>query len=94
MILGEMNWPDIRDMDKERVVAVYPIASFEHHGHHLPLLTDTIQLDAMVEGMNDRARERRTGRIRCLSPCLWRKQLLARCNIAGATRTVWRRVVG
>ena len=48
-------------MDKERVVAVYPIASFEHHGHHLPLLTDTIQLDAMVEGMNDRARERRTG---------------------------------
>lgn len=22
MILGEMNWPDIRDMDKERLVAV------------------------------------------------------------------------
>ena len=58
MKLGEMNWPDIRDMDKERVVAVYPIASFEQHGHHLPLLTDTMQLDAMVEGMNDRAGDR------------------------------------
>lgn len=58
MKLGEMNWPDIRDMDKERYVAVYPIASFEQHGHHLPLLTDTIQLNAMVEGMEQNVGDR------------------------------------
>jgi creatinine amidohydrolase/Fe(II)-dependent formamide hydrolase-like protein len=58
MKLGEMNWPDIRDLDKERLVAVYPIASFEQHGLHLPLLTDTIQLDAMVEDMDAKIGDR------------------------------------
>ena len=66
MKLGEMNWPDIRDLDKERLVAVYPIASFEQHGLHLPLLTDTIQLDAMVESMDGKIGDR----IVCL-PTQW-----------------------
>jgi creatinine amidohydrolase len=39
-------------------VAVYPIASFEQHGHHLPLLTDTLQCDAIVGGMEDRVGDR------------------------------------
>ena len=67
MKLGEMNWPDIRDLDKERLVAVYPIASFEQHGHHLPMLTDTIQLDAMVERMNDRNAERMMENLKMIS---------------------------
>ncbi len=66
MKLGEMNWPDIRDLDKERLVAVYPIASFEQHGLHLPMLTDTIQLDAMVDAMDLKIGDR----IACL-PTQW-----------------------
>lgn len=66
MKLGEMNWPDVRNLNKERVVAVYPIASFEQHGLHLPLLTDTIQLDAMVDGMDAKIRDH----IACL-PTQW-----------------------
>ena len=66
MKLGEMNWPDIRDLDKGRLVAVYPIASFEQHGLHLPMLTDTIQLDAMVDAMDAKIGDR----IVCL-PTQW-----------------------
>ena len=45
MKLGEMNWPAIRELDKGRVIAVFlMIASFEQHGMHLPLLTDTIEI--------------------------------------------------
>ena len=39
MKLGEMNWPTISELDKGSVVAVFPIAPFEQHGLHLPLLT-------------------------------------------------------
>ena len=49
MKLGEMSWPAIRELDKSRVVAVFPIASFEQHGLHLPLLTDTIETSGIVD---------------------------------------------
>ena len=49
MKLGEMNWPAIDELDKGSVVAVFPIASFEQHGWHLPLLTDTIETTDIVE---------------------------------------------
>lgn len=58
MKLGEMNWPAIADLDKTRLVAVYPIASFEQHGLHLPLLTDTIQTEAVADALNDRIGDR------------------------------------
>ncbi len=54
MKLGEMNWQDIRLLDKERLVAVYPIASFEQHGPHLPLLTDTMETTEMVNRLDQR----------------------------------------
>ena len=37
---GELSWPQIEALDKERVVVI-PTGSCEQHGHHLPLLTDT-----------------------------------------------------
>ncbi len=40
MLLGERNWTEIRQL-VERVVVV-PLGSLEQHGHHLPLLTDTL----------------------------------------------------
>lgn len=40
MQLGERQWPQAGQMTGKVVVA--PLGSFEQHGHHLPLLTDTL----------------------------------------------------
>lgn len=66
MKLGEMNWPAVGDLDRGRFVAVFPIASFEQHGLHLPLLTDTIETSGIVDRLDARAGDR----IVCL-PTQW-----------------------
>src|SRR3954467_2133379 len=40
MHFGEFNWTDMKGL-KDRVV-VLPLGSLEQHGHHLPLLTDSM----------------------------------------------------
>jgi creatinine amidohydrolase len=40
MLYGEQNWTQIPDLADK--VAVVPLGSLEQHGHHLPLLTDTV----------------------------------------------------
>jgi creatinine amidohydrolase len=42
MQLGEQNWPNARALAEKNIPVVVPIAAFEQHGHHLPLLTDTL----------------------------------------------------
>jgi len=58
MKLGEMQWPAVRELDKDRVVAVFPIAAFEQHGPHLPLLTDTIETAEIVERLDAKIGDR------------------------------------
>ncbi len=58
MKLGEMTWPEIRELDRERFVAVYPIASFEQHGDHLPMLTDTLECEGIAAAMDERVGDR------------------------------------
>ena len=66
MKLGEMNGPDVRELDKQGLVAVYPIAAFEQHGPHLPMLTDTMEANGIV----DRLHERIPDEVVCL-PAQW-----------------------
>ena len=40
MHLGERNWTEVEDLTGR--VVVLPLGSLEQHGHHLPLLTDTL----------------------------------------------------
>jgi creatinine amidohydrolase len=79
MKLGEMNWPAIRDLDKSRVVAVFPIASFEQHGLHLPLLTDTIETSGIVDRLDARIGDR----VVCL-PTQWLGHSLHHMRFGGS----------
>jgi creatinine amidohydrolase len=54
MKLGEMTWPELKALDKSNLVPVYPIASFEQHGHHLPFLTDTMETQEIVDRLDQR----------------------------------------
>jgi creatinine amidohydrolase len=40
MQLGERNWLEAKALTNR--VVVLPLGSHEQHGHHLPLLTDTV----------------------------------------------------
>jgi len=39
VLFGEMTWPEVRDLDKDRVVLI-PVGTLEDHGPHLPIDTD------------------------------------------------------
>lgn len=47
--LSEMTWTEVRDLDRDRAVAILPLGAVEAHGPHLPLSTDRIIARAMAE---------------------------------------------
>jgi creatinine amidohydrolase len=44
----DMDWPDSVDADRERWIAVLPLAATEQHGPHLPLETDVLIAQAYL----------------------------------------------
>ncbi|HWN67087.1 MAG TPA: creatininase family protein, partial [Haliangium sp.] len=46
--LAEMTWEELRDVPRERAVAILPVGATEAHGPHLPLGTDVIIAEAMA----------------------------------------------
>jgi len=64
MQLGERNWTEIERMTEQ--VIVLPLGSFEQHGHHLPLLTDTMICSEIV-----RRAEAELGDTALFLPTLW-----------------------
>jgi creatinine amidohydrolase len=64
MHYGELTWPQLRQQ-KDKVV-VMPIASLEQHGHHLPLLTDSL-----IGGEIARRSETELGEEALFLPMLW-----------------------
>ncbi len=48
MQLSELSWPVVERLDK-RTPVVIPIAAIEQHGHHLPLVTDSMLLGEIVK---------------------------------------------
>ena len=47
--LSEMTWEELDQLDRDRCVALLPIGATEAHGPHLPLCTDVVISEAMVE---------------------------------------------
>lgn len=50
MKLAEMTWPEAAMLDRDRTLALAPIASCEQHSHHLPTYTDSILCGAVADG--------------------------------------------
>ncbi len=52
MKLAQLNWPDMEKVARDTVV-VFPIGAFEQHGPHLPFITDTAEVTAIVERLDE-----------------------------------------
>jgi creatinine amidohydrolase len=64
--LEKMTWPEVKALNFERLILLLPLGSFEQHGHHLPLTTDTDIVTAVARGV-EAARPEQI----LLLPALW-----------------------
>lgn len=65
MLWHEQSWPTLAALDKNTPVII-PLGSMEQHGKHLPVLVDTIQVQAIAD-----AAEKRLGNKALFLPALW-----------------------
>jgi creatinine amidohydrolase len=66
MLLENLTWPEVRKLKLAKIVVIFPLGSFEQHGHHLPLTTDTDIVTAVARGVE----AKRPNKTLCL-PTLW-----------------------
>jgi creatinine amidohydrolase len=66
MLLENLTWPEVKRLKPANKIVLFPLGSFEQHGHHLPLTTDTDIVTAVARGVE----RQRPKAILCL-PTLW-----------------------
>lgn len=66
MLLENLTWPEVKKIKPGNLVILFPLGSFEQHGPHLPLTTDTDIVTAVAR----RLEQQRPRKILCL-PTLW-----------------------
>ena len=66
MLLENLTWPEVKRLRLANKLVLFPLGSFEQHGPHLPLTTDTDIVTAIARALE----RKRPGRILCL-PALW-----------------------
>src|SRR5438552_5330645 len=66
MLLEHLAWPEVKKLNLRRKLVLFPLGSFEQHGPHLPLTTDTDIVTAVARGIE----RQRSKAILCL-PTLW-----------------------
>jgi len=66
MLYGELTWPELRAQAQAGKVVIFPTGSLEQHGHHLPLLTDS-----MIGGEVCQRAEAELGEEALFLPMLW-----------------------
>jgi creatinine amidohydrolase len=57
MNLVEMTWPEVSALSKDTPVVI-PVAAIEQHGHHLPVVTDSLLLGEIVARVSARMADR------------------------------------
>jgi len=66
MLLENLTWPEVKALKVAEKIVLFPLGSFEQHGPHLPLTTDTDIVTALAR----RLEKERPEKILCL-PTLW-----------------------
>lgn len=66
MRLEDLTWPEVKRLRPATKVVLFPLGSFEQHGPHLPLTTDTDIVTAVAHGVE----QQRPAKVLCL-PTLW-----------------------
>lgn len=66
MLLQDLTWPEVKSLDFDWRLVLFPTGSFEQHGHHLPFTTDT----DIVSAIAARIEQAMTDRV-LLLPTLW-----------------------
>jgi creatinine amidohydrolase len=66
MLLENLTWPEVKKLKPASKLVLFPLGSFEQHGPHLPLTTDTDIVTAVARGVE----QERPKKILCL-PTLW-----------------------
>lgn len=66
MYLSDLTWLEVKKLKLANKIVLFPLGSFEQHGPHLPLTTDTDIVTAVAKGLE----VRRPREILCL-PTLW-----------------------
>ena len=66
MLLKNLTWPEVKSLDFDRLIVVFPTGSFEQHGPHLPFTTDT----DIVTGIAEAVEQAMPDRV-LLLPTLW-----------------------
>src|SRR5690349_17414139 len=66
MLLENLSWLEVKELNVGEKTVLFPLGSFEQHGHHLPLTTDTDIVTAVARGVE----QQRPDNILCL-PTLW-----------------------
>ncbi|MEW4571444.1 creatininase family protein [Tautonia sp. JC769] len=51
MRFAHLTAPEIRALDRDRTLVVAPIAACEQHSDHLPVITDTVLVGAVADGL-------------------------------------------
>src|SRR2546426_1087592 len=62
MLLENLSWPEVKKLKLAKKVVLFPLGSFEQHGPHLPLTTDTDIVTAIAR----RLEQKRPDKILCL----------------------------
>lgn len=65
MLWHEQSWPALQQLHKDTPVII-PLGSIEQHGHHLPVIVDTLQVDSIATRVEKRLEEKVL-----LTPTLW-----------------------
>jgi creatinine amidohydrolase len=66
MLLENLTWPEVKKLGVRNQIVLLPLGSFEQHGPHLPLTTDTDIVTAIARAVE----AQRSRRVLCL-PTLW-----------------------
>ena len=66
MKFAEMTWPLLREVPRDKTLVLAPIAACEQHSHHLAVLTDTVLVTGVADGV-----ERRLPKQVLQLPTLW-----------------------